>query len=664
MNPKYTLIACFIITLISCETKTIEKIAKSDKGIIADMLPPNIRALYNVSAGDSAAYHQHAKNMYLNYMQQNEKDSALFCLIAWHEVLDQNYIYDSLALYWAIEHLKNGLGSKQNQQELLKLGYYIGSMYYTTDNPDSCIYWFYYTLGQSNALERTKVRCRTVLANILGNYNKMDSAIILTQLNVEYYRNINDTVNLSISMANLGSMYRYIYAFELTDKITEEALSFANLQKDTFSMIMIRHANVLNLLEFEERENELKQNVYEINELMLNYTKVNLNLEFTQALTNIDYYQRTNNIDSLDYWIPKFKTICEIRGGESLYDYNFHKIRYEFLKGEKVLNRKWLIEEALSSKKNNAYKRAYTCYYMLLKDAVKNNDYKNALEYSRTLNEINEKLFEATNKGKLYELELRFETKFKDQQLKIKSFELQNKQQKVIWLTMALISLTLVFFIYILWQKQKSLQLKKWQEDRFTKQLMTETEAERKRIAQDLHDSVGHDLLNLKNQINNKLQLNEMAVDNIINEVREISRNLFPVMFEEVGLSTSLNQLADKFTKTNGLNIVTDINYTKNTLSTEKELLLFRIIQEALSNTLKYANALSANIAIHTEAQNLMVTIQDNGTGFNVDEVLQKGEAFGIFSIKKRAELMHARAEILSNTNGTVIKLTIPINKN
>jgi signal transduction histidine kinase len=96
---------------------------------------------------------------------------------------------------------------------------------------------------------------------------------------------------------------------------------------------------------------------------------------------------------------------------------------------------------------------------------------------------------------------------------------------------------------------------------------MGNTKDERKRIAKDLHDNIGHELLNIKNSTHSNLHFNEKEIDHIIGEVREISHNLFPVMFEEIGLQLSLEQLAISSTKNTDLYISTDINYEAGLLN-------------------------------------------------------------------------------------------------
>jgi two-component system, NarL family, sensor kinase len=661
MKVKRSLIILLCFFVLACQNEQNKTISNPDKGVTADMLPIHIKSLYNVSAGDSAPYHEHARSMYLKYLNQKEADSALFCLIAWHEVLDQNYIYDSMAMYWAVEHLKNGLGSDQNQQEIMKLGYYIGSMYYTTNQYDSCIYWLSYTLNNPLSLGRTKTICRTMMANTYSNMNKLDSSILLKQENLAYYKNLNDSQNYSITLSNLGETYGYIYAVELAEKYYLEALNIAEIRHDTFSQIMINHALLRALMEYDTRNEEIKNTVHKINELSNNYSKLNLNLRYTQALSNLKLYSLIKNLDSMEVWLSKFKYTCEKRGGESLNDYLFNLQRFEMYKGKPLSEKNWLLEVSKESYQHEEFKEAYGGYYILLQDALRAKKLDEALVYREKLNDINEQLFAASNNGKLHELEVKYQTQLKEQEILLKSHEIKEKQQKISWLILGIILLSSILFSYILWQQGKTLKLKKQQEETYSLQLLEETEQERKRIAQDLHDSVGHDLLNLKNMVSNKLSLTENSIDEIINEVREISRNLFPVMFEEVGLSASLIQLVEKIAHTEKLYVITEIDYPKNTLQTKQELLLYRIIQEALSNTIKYANAQSAKVVLMTDGNNLNLTIIDNGKGFEFAKTIESGKAFGLISIQKRAELLGAHFEISSNVEGTNIQLIIPI---
>jgi signal transduction histidine kinase len=190
---------------------------------------------------------------------------------------------------------------------------------------------------------------------------------------------------------------------------------------------------------------------------------------------------------------------------------------------------------------------------------------------------------------------------------------------------------------------------------------MENTEDERMRIAKDLHDSVGHELLNIKNSIHNKFQFTEDKIDHVLKEIREISRNLFPVMFEEIGLKISVEQLLEKIIESDNFYVGNEIKYLPNTLPVKSELQIYRIIQEALSNTRKYAQAESAFVSILQEKDHVLVEIKDNGKGFDVAEALKSGKAFGLLTIQQRCDALQSKAQISSDKNGTNISFQIPL---
>ena len=107
--------------------------------------------------------------------------------------------------------------------------------------------------------------------------------------------------------------------------------------------------------------------------------------------------------------------------------------------------------------------------------------------------------------------------------------------------------------------------------DHFTQQFLQNTEQERQRIANDLHDSISHELLSLKNSVSQEIKDLGGRFDGIIQEIRTISRNLHPVLFEKVGLKISLEQLIERIQESDKLFVSHEINYEKS-LPMEKEM--------------------------------------------------------------------------------------------
>jgi signal transduction histidine kinase len=94
-------------------------------------------------------------------------------------------------------------------------------------------------------------------------------------------------------------------------------------------------------------------------------------------------------------------------------------------------------------------------------------------------------------------------------------------------------------------------------------------------------------------------------------------------------------------------------------LSNSEELQVYRIIQEALSNVIKYADAIAAKISIFEKDKTVCIEIQDNGKGFNYNEVINSSKSFGLHNIIERSNAIGGEAKITSNKNGTLVAIEI-----
>ncbi len=246
-----------------------------------------------------------------------------------------------------------------------------------------------------------------------------------------------------------------------------------------------------------------------------------------------------------------------------------------------------------------------------------------------------------------------------------KEIQQQNLEKKSIYIGLLLATLISAFLTgltWLLWQRQKKIKKDILLQQHFTQQLFENTEEERSRIARDLHDGISHELLTLKRDfVREADKLKASAkIEQIINDIRMISRNLHPVMLESIGLKIGLETLCEQFMQSDNLFISYDIDYT-TALPKLTELQIFRIVQESLTNTLKYANANAGKITISMQSGKLLLKIQDNGKGFDVKKVMQSGNAFGLNSIYQRSKGIGGTANIHSSPTGTIIQVEIPI---
>ncbi len=209
----------------------------------------------------------------------------------------------------------------------------------------------------------------------------------------------------------------------------------------------------------------------------------------------------------------------------------------------------------------------------------------------------------------------------------------------------------------------------------FSRQLIQSQEAERKRIASGLHDSLGQNLLIVHNEIqllaaehrDLKWEITPIVTDikESINEVREISYNLHPHLLDRLGLNKALESVIKKVSKSSGIKIEYELNEVEKMFSKGKQIHFYRIIQEALNNIVKHARATEVKILIVKQRKNIVATISDNGRGFNVRAVMSRSNAkvgFGLANMRERARLIGGRLRIVSSPGKeTEIILRIPI---
>lgn len=245
------------------------------------------------------------------------------------------------------------------------------------------------------------------------------------------------------------------------------------------------------------------------------------------------------------------------------------------------------------------------------------------------------------------------------------------------WATWWFRALSMFFVVFILTVaynlRVRHLHKERNRQRDFSRQLIQSQEAERKRIASGLHDSLGQNLL----IINNEIQLLATEHDELegkfnpilsgvkesINEVREISYNLHPHLLDRLGLNKALESVINKISKATGIKIEYELAEVEKSLPTAAQIHFYRIIQEALNNMVKHSRATEAKISIRKHENYLIATVQDNGKGFNVREGKSKSNSkvgFGLANMQERAKLIGGRFKIISN-KGKGIKIEVKL---
>ncbi|MCL4501330.1 MAG: PAS domain S-box protein [Deltaproteobacteria bacterium] len=211
--------------------------------------------------------------------------------------------------------------------------------------------------------------------------------------------------------------------------------------------------------------------------------------------------------------------------------------------------------------------------------------------------------------------------------------------------------------------------------------LLKSHEGERRRLSLELHDELGQTLNVLKMQIRyvaRKLHRDQGDlkadcdymldyINEIIETVRRMSRDLSPSILEDLGLTVALKHLTDEFTKHYQIACRVRIPQIDQLFPQESQILIFRIIQESLTNIAKYAEASQVTLDIQTKGDNISFLISDNGRGFDAEQVIalnsvQKG--LGLAAMDERVRMLGGSLEIWSKEGaGTRLSFSLPINK-
>jgi signal transduction histidine kinase len=211
---------------------------------------------------------------------------------------------------------------------------------------------------------------------------------------------------------------------------------------------------------------------------------------------------------------------------------------------------------------------------------------------------------------------------------------------------------------------------------RLSVRLMSAQDQERRRIARDLHDGLGQELAVAKMVLDKTLlqgppQPQEacaqasIIIDRAIQQVRTMSHLLHPPLLDEVGLLSALAWYTEGLTKRSGIETFLDVQPPDfPRLAPEVETAVFRIVQEALTNVFRHAEARKVSISLHQKDGLIAVSVLDDGRGIDakIAELRPEKVGVGIGGMKQRAKEFGGELRLTNVDQGTLLELTIPSN--
>ena len=210
----------------------------------------------------------------------------------------------------------------------------------------------------------------------------------------------------------------------------------------------------------------------------------------------------------------------------------------------------------------------------------------------------------------------------------------------------------------------------------YARQITRAQEEERKRIARELHDDSIQALVVLSQQVDDittnsaksariesRLDKIRKEIDEILDRMRRFTQDLRPPTLDYLGLLPALRELVSNLQQQSDIESTLQINEEEHHFTAEDELIVYRIVQEALSNVWRHSEAKSVQVVISFDESKTTVEISDDGKGFEIGDDLQfvKAGKIGLAGMQERADLLNGKLNIQSKPgNGTKVRLEIP----
>ncbi|SFP93521.1 ATP-binding protein [Parafilimonas terrae] len=305
---------------------------------------------------------------------------------------------------------------------------------------------------------------------------------------------------------------------------------------------------------------------------------------------------------------------------------------------------------------------------------------------------LSDSFFITNTNAQIAELETKYQSEKKEKQ--ILTLESKGKQQiaalehnrfiNYILLSSIVILFLLLLLLYLSYKNkqrnaklkeeaslQKIKQMEQLQQLQVYNAMLKGQEAERKRLAQDLHDGLGGMLAGVKIGLSNiaenthqkpsDMELYKVInqLDHSVDELRRIARNLMPETLLRFGIEAALKDLCENISN-NKTKVVFQAYGLSNEISQQNQIMIYRIVQELTANAVKYADAEKVLVQCMQQENIMQITVEDNGKGFDVAK--KKSKSMGLLNVENRVNYLKGKMEIQSDNNiGTTINIEVDV---
>lgn len=486
-------------------------------------------------------------------------------------------------------------------------------------------------------------------ANILSNigvvYKKQkqyDKVLEYYNSALEMYKKLNSLFGTTVTAGNIGSVllqtqaYAKSIEYSLIAKKGYEELGYVRYVPYTLGNMALAYDSL--------HENEKAETYY--NEAFKQHTSFNNRYEAAYVSKNFAYF---------------------------------------YLRNKKLeMAMRYAAKAIILSKAVDAKEMLRDSYYATARISNGLGLYEQAYHFQQKYISLSDSLTEQGRIKTIFELQTKYETEKKEQQIVVQNAQLSEKEVQlqqtylVIIALIIIVALVILIFFLIRGRFKRKQQLAENENqialrEAFIDATLQSQEAERKRVAQDLHDGMGQLITELRFLIGNIkptttqddrvsiVETGERVLNDMHKEVRAVAFNLMPQTLIQSGLVPALREMALRIAERQPLKVEVTSFDMEQRLADVEEISLYRMVQEWVNNIIKYSGATKVVVNIVRNEYELSLTIEDDGTGFDSSK-LEQSKGHGWKNILSRAGLIKATVEIDSTVGrkGTTLVINVP----
>lgn len=607
--------------------------------------------------------------------------------------------------------------SKQDTNRVL--AYIEYGQYLENQNLDSAAKYYLKAdvLSEKLDYQLGKFKFRSNYTYILNLQGKFEEGLKLNRESLEIAKRMNHRVNIGKSLNNIAASYTYMGNFTEAIKYYQQSASeFDRLgMKEFLPRLYIsigtafEHANLFNKsLVYKQKALQLsrpmkdslqladvltniggcyfnlkryKESLAHFKEGLVVAEKIHSDIFVTQAYAGLCRTNRLlKNLDEAWVYGKKGLDLARKTGNVFLELDCLRALMFLAEDSNKPdLSAQYTKEALTIAEANDMTDHLVELYEDYATDLARQNNYKAAYDYLMKYVILNDSIQGIDVQKQLQELDTKYLTAQKEKQIVTLEKEKQTRNTLIYGLIVGLVGLmAIAVLVYrnIAFRKrvaeQEVLQLQQEKQLVATNSILKGQEEERTRVARDLHDGLGGLLSGIKLTLNsvkgNVILPEESArtftraltqLDGAISEMRRVAHSMMPETLVRFGLIDALSDFCEGISESGKLKVTMQSFGFENRLDSQVEVVLYRVVQELLNNVLKYADASEAQVQLTWVENNVSVTVEDNGKGFDVKN-LEQNKGAGLRNVQARVDYLNGTLDIQSKPGeGTSVLIEI-----